>query len=209
MSTAATTIANGKVPSVRPIYSTADETNLSRDQAPRVPAEVTIISDARMFAQPVPRIPPRRASIEELFTETEGLPPELPNARRMLASCIRNVKDALTSIREGDIVLSDDKIAHVIVSFPELFCCRTLGDGFGMVINALQGAIENKRGAPLDIAQLQSILRALEKIHSEPFLKSSSAVDAISALEESGLNPEPPAYEYLLDWLDGTTASVR
>ncbi len=207
MGTATASLTNGTVPSTRRIHS--DQTSLIESDRPHVPAKIVVISDAGTSTQSPLRIPPRRASIEELFPEADGLPPELPNARRLLAACIQNVKEALSLAREEDIVSADDTMAHVIVSLPELFCCRALGDGFGMLVNAIQGAFENRRGTPLERAQLEGLLRAFEKLRGEPFLKTSTAVDEIIALEETGLNPEPPAYAYLVDWLDGDTASIR
>ena len=85
---------------------------------------------------------------------------------------------------------------------PELFCCRSLGDGFGIVVNGLMCAFQNLAGIPLRRDQAEKVRQTLIKLRSEPFLRADDAVQTIDVLEEVGLVLEPAEFNYLADILD-------
>jgi hypothetical protein len=88
------------------------------------------------------------------------------------------------------------------VLLPELFCLRRLGDGFGGLINSVYVALSNKAGMPLEAGQIRVVAKALRRLRQEPFMPFESAVDVVMGLEDSGLEPDPPALAYLAELSD-------
>ena len=130
------------------------------------------------------------------------LRPELSIAFTLLDEGLKHISDAIEMEMEGDLISSDDAIHRLQALLPELFCCRSISDGFGSIVNAIYHSISNMHGSPLDASQLQAIKRALSRISTEPFLEFGEAVDEIMAIEDVGFEVEPSCYQYAADILD-------
>ena len=139
--------------------------------------------------------------IDDLYPLRDTLKPELTTAFRLLDETLERIKDAIDAQRRDDLIASDDALQRLQMLLPELFCCRTLGDGFGAIINAIYHGLRNRQGQPLQKNQVIAIGQALRKIRSEPFLEFEEAVEHIMAMEDTELMVEPAEFEYLQDLL--------
>lgn len=144
----------------------------------------------------------RKITIFELYPLSNELRPELPVAFTLLKEGLQYVSDAIDMQNKGDIISSDDAIHRLQALLPELFCCRSLSDGFGSIISAVYHSISKMNGIPLNTSQLSAVKRVLNRISTEPFLEFSEAVDEIMTLEDAGFEVEPPYYDYAADMLD-------
>jgi hypothetical protein len=143
-----------------------------------------------------------RITIEELYPSSEAAAPELNAALRLLANGLDCVNKAFEATKKGHAIEGDDAIQRLQALLPELFNCRTLGDGYGAIINALLGSLENMHGVPLNEGQIMAIREVLGRVRSEPFLEFNSALDEIDKLEQANFVVVPPGFEELTDWLD-------
>lgn len=148
------------------------------------------------------RQPTRRIPTEELYSEFENVSPELRSAIQLLSLSLQHLDQALSSLRENDSIGADDAVQRVQSVLPELFCCRNLGDAYGMVVNALVCGFQNLAGVPLNRSQMERIRQTLVKLRTEPFLREGDALKVISALEDAGLVVEPAEFEVLQELLD-------
>lgn len=144
----------------------------------------------------------RPIDIEDLYPSSPVLRPELVTAFRLLEEGLKQITHAVDAEKEGDRISSDDAIHRLQALLPELFCCRTIGDGFGAIINAVYHAIINMKGTPLNARQLHFLNKVLRRISTEPFLQFNEAVDEIISLEEVGFEVEPSHYKYAADILE-------
>jgi hypothetical protein len=138
----------------------------------------------------------------ELYKDLEAVSSDLRNAIRLLSVATERLDEALAATRRRETIAADDALQHFQAMLPELFCLRGLGDGYGMVINALMSAFESTEGTPLSEPQLLAVTRLVKKIHSEPFLNINAAAEAVGALESVGLVAEPRELDILADLLD-------
>jgi len=106
---------------------------------------------------------------------------------------------ARESLVQENLIAADDNVCHARALLTELFCCRDLGDGFGMLINGLMIAFENRRGIPLEATQVQSVVSSLERLLREPALDVNDAADELLALDSSGLQTDPAELDALAD----------
>lgn len=146
--------------------------------------------------------PQQRITIDELYSESATLSPELTVALGLLAQGLTDLDEALKTIQDGNQIAADDATQRFQAILPELFNCRTLSDSFGAMINAVLSALENKRGMPLTEDQIRAVRLSLYRLRSEPFMRFDSAVEEIMKLEEAGLIVEPLGFDALSDWLD-------
>jgi hypothetical protein len=121
--------------------------------------------------------------------------PELGTGLRLLAEGIDYSEGALRAYEDDDTILADDSMLKLQALLPELFCCRGLGDGFGLVINAITSALQGLDGLPPNALQVQGLTNALKLIRRMPFLDTEAATDGIMKLEELGLCVDPPGFE--------------
>ena len=154
-------------------------------------------------SQPVPGRPTgRRITIDELYSRFENVSPELNSAVRLLSLSLEYIEQSLLAHRDNDPIEADDAAQRMQGLLPELFCCRSLGDGFGIVVNGLMCGFQNLEGIPLRREQAEKVRQTLIKLRSEPFLRAEDAVKTVAVLEEVGLVLEPPEFNYLADILD-------
>jgi|SRR5271157_838189 len=136
------------------------------------------------------------APIEELFANVERTS-RLKRALELLDEAIKLAEAALSA--DADLVAFDDNMQVLYSLLPELFCCRSLGDGFASVVNAIQQAVANQRGIPMNGNQAEAVLIALRELKRSPFLPHSDAVELVMRLEDANLVVDPPALSQIVE----------
>ena len=172
------------------------------DRSPVAEVEVATVPRLRANAQPDGQI-----EIDDLYPAREAGSPELDRALKLLSAASNHMREAGTLLREGDQIGADLATQRLYGILAELFNCRRLGDGFGVLINALQCCFENLNGAPLSAKQVDAVSRVLAIIRGEPYVAFAVAVERLDILEDSGLSVDPQGFEYIADWLDGERSS--
>lgn len=81
----------------------------------------------------------------------------------------------------------------------ELFCCRSIGDGFGHIVASVMHALQNTQGIPLAENQVIAINRVFFSLHQEPFINFERAIDITDILEDVDLNILPTGLDFLAD----------
>ena len=151
----------------------------------------------------------QQISTEQLYPGREGLSSELDTALRLLAMGEERVQEALMALRNGEPIPADHALQRLQAMLPELFCLRELGDGFGMIVNALIWSFQNLDGSLLGEPQVRGVAQALKTLRTEPFTTVNAAVDLVTCLENIGFVTEPPQMDILADLLSGDESSDR
>ncbi len=144
---------------------------------------------------------PEHISIDQLYHTREALSLELRTALHLLSENILRLQEAEMQLSQGNAIAADNAVQRLQADIPELFCCRTLGDGFGLVVNALNMALHNRNGVPLELTQLRLVTQIIRRLKSEPFLSTDRAVEQVGKLEAAEFEVAPPGFEYLADLL--------
>jgi len=139
---------------------------------------------------------------KDLYPLREEHSPVLTSAFRLLEEGSKQIEEAIKMDRDGDRIGSDNALMSFHALLPELFCCRSLSDGFGAIVNAMFHGINNFDGNPLNGQQLQALLNTLGRIQTEPFLEFNEAVEQIMTMEDVGFIVEPREFEYLSELLN-------
>jgi hypothetical protein len=141
-------------------------------------------------------------STEELYPARDKLNPILSTAIQLLNEGLIHINESIKMLYEEDFISSDDALQKFQALLPELFCCRSLGDGFGAIINSIYHSLNNMKGTPLNKTQLTTIQKILKRIHSEPFIGFDEAVEEIMLLESENFEVESPHFKYFADLLN-------
>jgi hypothetical protein len=155
-------------------------------------------------ATPVPRSG-RTLEWQELYPEQIGRSALLIRARMLLAQGEQSLLRARDYIVNEDIVRADYEVTLFQGAIPELFCCQSIGEGFATIVVALRWALKNRKGAPLNLEQLNAVLNCVVKLHAELFLKYETALDLLDTLEAVGLNNDVSIAEPLATLLINET----
>ena len=94
---------------------------------------------------------------------------------------------------------ADGLVQRVQASLPRLFSLRSIGDGFGLVVNSVHFALVNLRGTPLNENQLNVVWRVFRELRNRPMIAVSDAILRAEELEESGLKVDPADLDELLE----------
>jgi hypothetical protein len=132
-----------------------------------------------------------RLSQSELYPIRHAFSPEHITALRLLGLAVGRTQRALTAMNDGDEIAADSETQKVQVLLPELFCCRSLGDGFGSVVNGLLGAFESLQGNPPSVPQLRKLNQVFILLRDKPFLSADEADEQLGQLESVNLSPYP------------------
>jgi hypothetical protein len=132
-----------------------------------------------------------RLSQSELYPVRHAFSPQHITALRLLALAAGRTQRALSAMNDGDEIAADSEVQKVQMLLPELFCCRTLGDGFGAVVSAVMSAFESLQGNPLNAAQLNTMNRVFSLLRNKPFLSADEADQQLEKLEAVHLSPYP------------------
>jgi hypothetical protein len=84
----------------------------------------------------------------------------------------------------------------------DLFKYRDVGDGFAQIVNTLQFALINQRGKPLTFPQVTTIWRIVKELRTRPLMSFDEGINAVSELEESGFEVDPPILSELVSQFD-------
>ena len=125
-----------------------------------------------------------RLSQSELYPVRQAFAIEHITALRLLTLAIGRSQRALAAIAGDDLMAADTEMQKIQV-------LRTLGDGFGTVINAVICAFESLAGNTPDVSQIRTLNRIFELLKDKPFLSTDEADGQLEKLEAIGLNPYP------------------
>lgn len=140
-------------------------------------------------------------SVEEVYRAPEFGSVELRSALKLLPDAVAWCDRALLALAHNEYFQADDATVHLQALLAELFCCRTIGDGFAEVVNAAQSSIENLNGKPMERAQIAATQNALATLRREPRISFDRSLDLVSAMEQVGLAVDPFPVDVLADWL--------
>ena len=140
---------------------------------------------------------------EALYPLSANLSPLISAAFRLLEEAIDKTTEAYDSLKDNELIASDDAMMHVMVILPELFCCKDISEGFGAIVNAIFYGMKNQeQKEALTLDQINMVRFCLTRLQTEPFIEFADAVDIIMGLEDVGLTVEPPHVEHFLDAID-------
>lgn len=141
-------------------------------------------------------------SIDELYPAADDTDGNLSKAKRVLRTCIEHCREAQQHLEEGDSLKADNEMVHVQNRLPDLFTYRDLGDGFGMVVDALLTAFENLDDMPCNLEQIKAVRRVLLDLRDRPYMSSGKAVDLTLQLEDAEFDSDHEAMAPFSDWLE-------
>jgi hypothetical protein len=157
------------------------------------PSREVMVLDANgvvSFAHKVSNAP--RLSQSDLYPVRHAFSPEHVTALRLLGLAVKRTERALRAMNDADEIAADIEVQKAQVLLPELFCCRSLGDGFGGVVNGLLSAFESLEGSPPNVLQLRTLNGVLSVLRDKPFLSSEEADEQLEQLEAVDLCLHPP-----------------
>ncbi len=129
--------------------------------------------------------------IDKLYPATEGSASDLIRALGLLADAIELLEKARAAARDKEIVTSDRYTQRFKALLPDLFGCRRVGDGYGVIINSLHFALVNQHGEPLSFEHLTTAWRVLKGLRNRPFVSFDEAMESVGELEASNLKVDP------------------
>jgi hypothetical protein len=121
--------------------------------------------------------------IENIYPDK--IPGEMGTAIECLSKSIDLIENSIIEFGDNRVI-SDEYMQQFQALLPDLFYCRTIGEGFGIIITTLMIAISNKNGIPLELDQLIILKYVLVSLKREPFLSTSKAVKLCDDLNEKG-----------------------
>jgi hypothetical protein len=134
--------------------------------------------------------------IERLYEAPAGTSSQMVRALELLKQMIDLLAEANKS---ADPIETDTLTQRAQLGLPKLFSCRSIGDGFGVVVNSLHFAFKNLRGMPLTSEQLSVMWRVLRELRARPVLSLEEGIQCVEELEEQGLEVDPSDISDLLD----------
>ncbi|MCI5207704.1 MAG: hypothetical protein D3910_02670 [Candidatus Electrothrix sp. ATG2] len=138
-----------------------------------------------------------------LYHCRESITPVFSNALLLLDKAINEITEARESLKNDDLIGQDNAMLHLAKILAELFCCRSLGDGFGAVVGALFHALSNRdHGVLITETQVDQIASILKKIQEEPFIQFDESIDMIMILEDLGFNINPAHIDQMMAAID-------
>ncbi len=139
---------------------------------------------------------------EDIYAAPEALKPELSNALNLLRDSADILAEAIQSAQEHSALAADDAIERFVALLPELFCCRSIGDGFGAVVQTLHYCLYNNEGQPLPLERIKALQASVEGLRRNVFMPFDEAVDIIEALEKTDFDTEPRSLRTLTDLMN-------
>jgi hypothetical protein len=127
--------------------------------------------------------------IDRLYEGVRGTSSQILYALELLKELCENLAAAL---RSDDPIEADSFVQRVQLALPNLFSCRSIGDGFGLLVNSLYFALVNLQGTPLTKDQINVIWRAMRELRSRPVMLLDQAIRYAEEFEMQGLEVDPP-----------------
>ncbi len=113
---------------------------------------------------------------------------------------LKQVSDFLAAAQRADRPMDVDRfVQRAQLALPKLFACRSVGEGFAVIVNSLHFAFANLHGAPLRPDQLNVIWRVLRELRDRPAMSLEQGIQRVEELEDRGLEVDPPELGELLD----------
>jgi hypothetical protein len=166
-----------------PTRTVTTSSAIPSDQLHRVDVRTRINSDS------VPR--QQTLTVDELYADLDAGQSILAAAIILLDEAETKLIEATAAADSGDLITADDATQRFQALLPELFCCRSLGDSFATVINALFHGLKNLNGLPVREAQIAQILISIRVLRRRPFLEYSEALAVVARLEATSLRVDP------------------
>jgi hypothetical protein len=139
--------------------------------------------------------------IDRLWETAHG---ETSNVARAL-ELLKEATEYLTQAKQKDSAVESDRLVQrAQFLLPKLFALRSIGDGFGLIVNSLYYASANLRGTPMRQDQLNCMWRLVRELRARPAMSVEQAVERVEELVHCGLEPDPPEVGDLLDDLEST-----
>lgn len=134
--------------------------------------------------------------IDRLYEAVPGTSSRIVDALELL----KQASDNLAAAQRCDNAMEADRfVQRVQLVLPKLFACRSIGDGFGVIINSIHFAFTNLRGTPLTHSQLNVVWRALRELRARPAMPAEQGIQFAGELEAQGLEVDPPDLADLLE----------
>jgi hypothetical protein len=172
-------------------FARQDETStstMSRDQTTHSPVPGTSFMAAHAKAQII--------DIERLWDAPQGSTSQIIQALELLKQAI----DLLTEAKMCKNPMDSDRfVQRAQLMLPKLFSCRSIGDGYGVIVNSLHFAFLNAQGIPLTPDQLNVIWRVLRELRTRPVMSLEQGIQYVEDIENSGLVVDPLELGNLLE----------
>ncbi len=134
--------------------------------------------------------------IDRLYDAFPGTSSQIVTALELL----KHASDNLAAAQKSDSAMEADRfVQRVQLTLPKLFACRSIGDGFGVIINSIHFAFTNLHGTPLTPGQLNVVWRALRELRARPAMPVEQGIQLAGELEAQGLEVDPPELGDLLE----------
>ena len=179
-----------------PIESTSTTTQAARPPA-NIELRVTTDESAPSLREP---------SLSELYTERSALSRDLANAMHLFEQVLERLESAQQSMDRDEPFRADDEIQYLFSLLPELFCCRSIGDGFGSIVGGIFHGLSNLEGIPPSKEQIDAIQTTFMLLSRRPFMSMDQALDTLMELEDAGLHLEPRELQTLVALVDESLA---
>ena len=158
-----------------------------------------VISEAKVTSvAPVVQSTVAVLPAETRYPSPDAMSRVFGTALKLLREAEENAERALEAAKEGDELGADDATYAIKPLLPELFCCRQLGEGFGLIVSGLLSAFQNLSGQAMNVDQIKAVAACIRWLRVEPRASLESADDQIATLEAVGLNPDPAGIEDLV-----------
>nr|WP_320192249.1 hypothetical protein [uncultured Desulfobacter sp.] len=124
-----------------------------------------------------------------------GISSHIATAFTLLDEVVDRIDEAREATQNTSIIDSDNAMLHVRAILPELFCCRSIGDGFAAIVNAVYHSIMNHgQDKVFSETQLTVLRIVMKKTSEQPFMQFDDALDLVMDLEDAGFEVEPGHY---------------
>lgn len=129
--------------------------------------------------------------IDKLYPAEEDSKEDVIAALGLLAEAISTLEKARTAAHNKAPMEADRYLLRFQVLLPELFRRRSIGDGYGAIINSLHFTFINQHGKPLSFEQLTTVWRIVKELRNGPFVPFEQALRSIAELEDCDLQVYP------------------
>lgn len=186
---------------------------------PKVRLDDTVRMPDATGSSAIGGIESRLASSRETAFETQGAtalkvieidrlyeaPAESPSQMLRALELLKQASDFLGQAQKSaDAMEADRFVQRVQASLPKLFACRSVGDGFGLLINSIYYAFVNLRGNPLSQEQVRVMWRVLRELRARPAMSADQGIERVAELEGAGLVVDPPDIGELVEDFEAT-----
>jgi hypothetical protein len=134
----------------------------------------------------------------ELYPFSDVNDAVLFQALEMLGECIGVLESAQRIDPLSDYIGFDEQMMEARALLKDLFDLRSIGDGFGSVVNAVLWSLRNKDTETLNRKQISTLLESLKELKRKPLMHFDTAMSVVDQLEEADLIVEPSMLDDLI-----------